>query len=560
MQKNCEKCGIKFKITKSELDFYKKISPKFKEKTYEIPSPNTCPVCRLKQRTCQRNEQYLYKNKSATDDSILVSIYPPNSPLKIISQTEWFSDQFDALEYGCDFDFQKPFFEQFNVLLQVVPYANMVVVNNENSDYTTGTAFCKNYYLINSSEYCEDCYYGKLLQSCKNTVDSAYIYDSELLYQCFNLRNAYNCHYVYNSQNVTDCFYSDNLNNSKNCFLCTNLNSKEYYFLNEKLSKAEYHKKVEDFLKQHKLEEILKIFNKLRKERVYKYANIVASENSSGDFIRNCKNCQNCFDVNDSEDCCYVNVGVKTKDLLDCSNMYINPELSYQVLGTIATFNVHFCIYVFHSSDLLYCQHCHSSQNCFGCVGLKNKKYCIFNKQYTKEEYEELVPKIIEQMQKTGEWGEFFPVTTAPFGYNESLANEYFPLAKDEAIKQGFKWNDCLTPPPQAAKTISKENMLKIPENIQNVPDEVLDWRLTCVATGKLYKITKPELEFYRKNNIAIPKRHPDQRHKERMEIRNPVQIWQRQCQHCGLEVQSTFALDAIEKIYCENCYLKEIY
>jgi len=31
-------------------------------------------------------------------------------------------------------------------------------------------------------------------------------------------------------------------------------------------------------------------------------------------------------------------------------------------------------------------------------------KYCILNKQYSKEEYEELVPKIIEHMQKTGEW------------------------------------------------------------------------------------------------------------------------------------------------------------
>ena len=31
---------------------------------------------------------------------------------------------------------------------------------------------------------------------------------------------------------------------------------------------------------------------------------------------------------------------------------------------------------------------------------LRNKSYCILNKQYTKEEYEELVPKIIEHMMK----------------------------------------------------------------------------------------------------------------------------------------------------------------
>ena len=36
--------------------------------------------------------------------------------------------------------------------------------------------------------------------------------------------------------------------------------------------------------------------------------------------------------------------------------------------------------------------------HCFGCVGFKHKQYCILNKQYTKEEYEKLVQKIIKQM------------------------------------------------------------------------------------------------------------------------------------------------------------------
>ncbi|MDP2669631.1 MAG: hypothetical protein Q8O99_01100 [bacterium] len=37
----------------------------------------------------------------------------------------------------------------------------------------------------------------------------------------------------------------------------------------------------------------------------------------------------------------------------------------------------------------------------FGCSNLRNKQYCIFNKQYTQEEYEQLVPKIITHMQET---------------------------------------------------------------------------------------------------------------------------------------------------------------
>jgi hypothetical protein len=71
--------------------------------------------------------------------------------------------------------------------------------------------------------------------------------------------------------------------------------------------------------------------------------------------------------------------------------------------------------------------------NCFGCISLRNKSYCILNKQYSKEEYEKLVPQIIEKMQADGERGEFFDPSLSSFGYNETVAQEYFPLTRDEA-------------------------------------------------------------------------------------------------------------------------------
>ena len=35
-------------------------------------------------------------------------------------------------------------------------------------------------------------------------------------------------------------------------------------------------------------------------------------------------------------------------------------------------------------------------------------------------------------MKSTGEWGEFFPHEMSPFGYNETVAQEYFPMTEDE--------------------------------------------------------------------------------------------------------------------------------
>jgi len=283
------------------------------DKIFSIPEPELCSDCRQQQRTSHRNEQYLYQLKSDLSGKQLISIYKPNNPwgedFKIYTKEEWNSDQWNPLEYGREFDFNRPFFEQFAQLQKVVPKVNLVTVDNENSPYTTGTGYCKNCHLINSSEYCEDCYYGKLLQKCKNAVDCSYLYNSELCYECFSVYDSYNCVHLSYSSNCSDCYFSENLINCKNCFLCTNLKDKEYYFMNESLDKEEYKKRVEEFMGSYRnFEKAKEILANLRKKRMHKYANITASENCTGDFIQNSKNCFDCYDVNDSEDCRYVRV------------------------------------------------------------------------------------------------------------------------------------------------------------------------------------------------------------------------------------------------------------
>ena len=160
-------------------------------------------------------------------------------------------------------------------------------------------------------------------------------------------------------------------------------------------------------------------------------------------------------------------------------------------------------------------------------------------------------------MQKTGEWGEFFPASISPFGYNETVAQEYFPLSKEEALKQGFNWSDYEAPFPKVDKTIPGE---KLPDDIGKIPDDVLNWAILCEVTKKPFKIIKQELDFYRKHNIPLPKRHPDERHLDRMKLRNPRHIFNRKCDKCHTEMQTTYAPDRPEKVYCESCYNKEVY
>jgi hypothetical protein len=159
-------------------------------------------------------------------------------------------------------------------------------------------------------------------------------------------------------------------------------------------------------------------------------------------------------------------------------------------------------------------------------------------------------------MQSTGERWEFFPGSISPFGYNETVANEYYPLTKDEAIKKWFKRSDYEVPFPQVDR-ILKANELP---NIHDVTDDLLWQAIECEVTKKPFKIIKQELEFYRKHNLPLPTKHPDQRHKERMELRNPRKLWNRKCMKCWIDIQTSYSLDSKEIVYCENCYNKAIY
>jgi hypothetical protein len=336
------------------------------------------------------------------------------------------------------------------------------------------------------------------------------------------------------------------------------LHQKEYHFENKPLSKEEYTKRLEEVRGSYsKTKEARKKLLDLRASLPVKYANIVNSENCSGDYIEDSKNCLNCYDVNKSEDCRYVQVGVEVKDNYDCSNMYLNIVHCYQTLGTIEVTNAAYCLFVFHSNDLLYCEYCFNCNNCFGCAGLTRKSYCIFNKQYTEEEYNKLVPKIIEHMKSRDEWGLYFPPEYSPFGYNESLAFEYTPLTKDDAIKKGFHWRDTIDEPPEVEKIIPAD---RLPDAIGDIPDDILNWAVTCQTSKRPYQILSQELAYYRSYHLPVPHLHPDERHNLRMKLRNPRNLYSQSCVKCSNEIQTTYAPDQPEKVYCEECYLSEVY
>ena len=153
-------------------------------------------------------------------------------------------------------------------------------------------------------------------------------------------------------------------------------------------------------------------------------------------------------------------------------------------------------------------------------------------------------------MKSTGEWGEFFPSSISPFAYNETVAFEYFPLTKEEALSKGYKWKD------EDEQSQYQGMSYSVPDRIEDVNNDICDAVLTCEQTGKPFKVLPVELEFYRKMKLSIPKKCPDQRHFDRLSECQPRTLWDRSCMKCGVDVQTIYSTNSSETIYCSNCYL----
>ncbi len=557
LEKKCLQCQASFATTYNEAAFYKKIAPTVNGIAYYLPEPTHCPSCREQRRLTFRNERKLYSRKCDLTGKDILSIYSPDKPYKVYDQSEWWGDGWDPLSYGREYDFSRPFFSQLQDLLLAVPKISLVIGKNENSNYNNFLADCKNCYMILGwGEYSEDCYYGRFVNSCKNCVDTSYTYHSELCYECVDIDRCYNCIYLTTCQNCVDSFFLENCISCKNCFGCTNLSNKQYCIFNQQYSKEEYLEKIEKLtsFSPSTIAFIQEQTSLLRKSTPQKYYHGFNIENCSGDYMQSSKNAQHCFSINSLEDTTNVSDCFEMRDSMDCTIVGGNDsQLSYECISFTGK-NCSFTNLSWYCHDLMYCQECFNNcSNCFASVGLRHKEYCILNKQYTKDEYEALLPRIIEHMRKTGEWGEFFPVTLSPFAYNETVAQEYHPLNQEEVLKRGWQWK-------AKDQKEYQQQTYTVPEKIHDVNDDICSQTLACGSCSKNYRIVKPELAFYKQLQLPIPRSCPDCRHLSRNNRKNPRRMWARNCMKCNQAFETTFSPERPEIVYCEECYLKSTY
>ncbi len=523
MTQSCTHCGNSFDVTPDDLKFYADISPTFDGQRFEIPPPQKCPNCRFQNRLLFRNDRNLHHRKSDMSGKQIISIYSPDKPYKVFDQDEWWSDRWDAMDHGRDFDFERTFGEQFKELTLEIPHNSLFTTNAENSYYTNHTLNIKNCYLLFGGGNDQDCLYGKYIVDSHDVLDSICLYSCEWCYEGIASHGCYECAFITNARNCSNCLMVEDCVSCKNCVCCFALQQREYCILNQQLTKEEYEQRLKELqpLTTQTIHTLRERLNELKQSLPHRIGNIVGSEDCTGDAIFNSKNCTWCFDVSDSEDSkflAYTPKGIHSYDATFTAPDGV--QWCYNVASTVGMTNSMSTFLCWYGDAMYYSRECHNCKNCFGCVGLKNKQYCVFNKQFSKEEYERTVARIIQHMQQTQEWGEYFSPQLSLFGYNETNAQEHFPLSKEEILSRGWNWFD--DPQPQQSYMGPPTDL---PATIDQVDESICQKILACELTGKSYKIIPQELSFLKKLGLPLPRRCPDQRHLDRMNARMPRQL-----------------------------------
>jgi len=558
----CQNCKKDFLIEPEDFNFYKKI---------KVPAPTFCAECRFQRRLLFMNVYSLYKRKCDKCGSNIISMFHKDKKQLVFCSKCWWADDWDGTEYGVGYDPNINFFEQYANLRNRTPLMSLDTLYSTliNTSYTNYSSHLKNCYALFFADYCENSFYSEFLNNLKDSSDCHRIRESELCYESVGLYKCFTCIYSLECENSLNLSFSKNCFGCNDCFGCMNLRNKSYCVFNKQYSREEYLKIINSidlssynqFLKYKKESEDfwLTLPNK-------SYYGNSLNVNVSGNYIYESKNTKDSYLVTSVENSRYIQMTSvpKTKDAYDYTCWGGNAESIYEVLvAGHGAYDIKFSIGSYPDAlNNEYCYYASSCKNVFGCANLKRKSYCILNKEYSKEEYEKLVLKIKQQMNdnpyldsrgRIYKYGEFFPTDFSPFGYNETVADQYFNKNKNEAVRDGYHWYDSV--PNEYKHTILSKDL---PDEFNKFADP-LDQVIKCDC-GKCFRIIRGEINILKKLNLSIPRECPECRRLERFHKVLLPKFYDRTCDKCGMKIKTSYSSNQSEIVYCEKCYQQEVY
>jgi len=304
----CKNCTSEFRIEPADFDFYNKM---------QVPAPTWCPNCRLQRRMVFRNERTFHRRACDGCQKDTIALFPVESPYKVYCTSCWYQDTWDGLEYGQDFDPDKPLLLQFHKLNLRVPQRAIINTKSLNSEYTNFSPENKNCYMCISTLQSENCIHGSRIFYSRDCLDCLELQKCELCYDCIHCEQCSRSSHCQYSQDLVDCSFCYDCKGLISCWGCVGLRHKNYYFLNKQLSKEEYEGKLRSLEDQAERERAITVYKELLRGYPRKYAQILNAVNSTGDYIQDSKNTHQSFFIRRNENTKYVFTGNDLKDEYD---------------------------------------------------------------------------------------------------------------------------------------------------------------------------------------------------------------------------------------------------
>jgi len=215
------------------------------QEKYPLPFPTHCPKCRKIRRYAWRNEKNIYKRKCDATGVDIISLFSPDAPCPVYESDYWYSDAWDAMKYGRDFDFSRSFFEQWGELKKLVPMPGKAISRiMENSDYSDNASGLKNCYLCFNTADSEDCLYDIDMWNSDDCIDCLSIDSCHECYELIDSRNCYGVHFSFDVKNSHDSYFLYDCDGCRNCYGCHGLKNAEFYIYNTPFTREEYAEKI----------------------------------------------------------------------------------------------------------------------------------------------------------------------------------------------------------------------------------------------------------------------------------------------------------------------------
>lgn len=559
----CQNCKQPFDIEPEDFRFYERI---------QVPPPTFCPKCRFQRRLAFFNLFNLYKRPCDLCKKESVSRYAPTAPYTVYCPECWWSDKWNPLDYGRDYDFSRPFFEQLNELWHEVPLLTLSIdiLSSKSSPYNNHAGQLNNCYLLFWSYSNEDCAYGTYVINSKTLIDCSFLM---LCDSAYDLTYAYKTSHAIGSYNLSEsinCAFLRDSENCQNCFASANLRHKKYYLFNKPYAKEEYFEELKKWdLGSYRTYQEVK---RLAEAHWKKFPPLPIQEKFAtdcrGNRIYDSRNCKECFEVAGAADSKYLAFLFQppAANCYDVSGFGDNMTWCYEC--GIAGAGAHQVKFSQESGgglrDAEYCIYSSGGSHHFGCVSMKKGQYLILNKQYDEESFQRLRAKIIEQMNtqpyidKRGRvyrYGEFFPIELSPFAYNETMAQNFFPLTPAAAGGEGYRWAEEEVRNYQITKAAAD-----LPDHIKDASNSILEEVIGCASCGRGFKIIRMELDFLRRMNLPLPRRCPFCRLQEKLgSWAKEFRLTKRSCNRCGAEFETPYLKAGADYILCKKCYFQEV-